>query len=387
MAIFPGFVGSSGTVRSINVGAERTVNWFVQQPPGTPKATAWLVPTPGLAPFAVLGGGRADGPVRALFAQDGRAFAVGGAGFYEVFASGQTVRHGFVDQDATPATISSNGSNGHQLLITSGGENYIFDLNTNTLTLLVGGGTGPPTPTKMSCFSDGYFIALKRDSNEFHISALYDGLLWDPLDVFQVSTVADQLVALVENHRDLWLLGTQTSSVWANTGDADTPYQPVPGVKIDMGCAAAFSAVRADNTLLWLGQSEHGDRVVWRANGYTPQRVSDHAVEYALSHAARIDDAVAFSYQEEGHTFYVLWVPDLANVRTWGTTWVYDVATGQWHERALWDTIALDWQPHLARNHAFGFGRHLVGDRLSPAIYAMRMGLASDTVVLVGESA
>jgi hypothetical protein len=379
VATIEGFVGGSGTVRSRNVDAERTVNLYPEAVGGTPKARSWLVPTPGLAPFTVLG----DGPVRALFSMDGRTFAVGGVFFYEVFASGTVQYIGEVRKDGNPATIASSGTNGNQLYIVSGGENYIYALDTGTLTHLQA--NGPPTPTRMGLFSDGYFIALKALSNQFNISPLYDGLIWDPLDVYQISTVADQIVSITESHRDLVVLGSQTSSIWTNTGDADIVYQPVPGVKIDQGSAASFSAVRLDNTVYWLGQGEGGARVVYRLNGYTPERVSTHAVEYALGKASRVDDAVAYAYQEEGHAFYVLWVPDLANHRDAGTTWVYDVATQQWHERALWDpTVLMDWQPHPGRCHCYGFNRHLVGDRSSPAIYDMRLGVGEDILVEAG---
>jgi hypothetical protein len=380
MAKYQGFIGSSDRVRSINVGCEQTVNWYIENAGGTPKATPWLVPTPGLAPFCVL----SNGPVRALFAMDGRAFAVGGTGFYELFANHTATLRGAVNQNAFPATISSNGSNGGQLLVTSAGVNWIYDLTDNTFVLL--GPTTPTVPTRMSTFSDGYFVALKANSNEFQISALYDGTTWDALDVFQVSTVADQVVALIESHRDLWLFGSQTTSVWSNVGDADNPYQPVPGVKIEQGCGAAFSAIAFDNAIMWLGSGTAGDRIVWRANGYTPERVSTHAVEFALGQARRIDDAIAWTYQQEGHTFYCLYVPDLANVRGFSTTWVYDVATNAWHERALWDSERLDWQPHPGRCHVFAFGRHLVGDRSSGAIYDMRLGLADDTTVVVASA-
>ena len=268
---------------------------------------------------------------------------------------------GSVNNNAFPATISSNGSNGQQLFITSAGINWVFDLEDDSFTLV--DADNPPTPTRMSVFSDGYFIALKANTNQFNISAaLRRADVGSAGRVPGQSTVADQVVALVETHRDLWLLGSQTSSVWSNTGD-EIVYQPVPGVKIDQGCAAAFSAVRIDNAIMWLGASEAGDRVVWRADGYTPRRVSTHAVEYALAQAPRVDDAIAWAYQQEGHLFYVLYVPGLADVREWGTTWVYDVATDAWHERAWWDSTFLQWQPHLGRCHAFGFGRHLVGAR------------------------
>lgn len=376
MPAWPGFCGSSATDRSRNVNAERTVNLFVKAPPGTPRATPVLKATPCVKPFVVLG----DGPVRALFYQDGRCFAVSGTSFYEVFGSRNATLRGTATRDGRPATISSNGTGGNQLFVTSGGVGYIYNLLTDTIAPV----TTNAEPVQMGGFSDGYFFALKRDSNEFYISGLYDGTAWDVLDVYQVSQVSDKIVALVESHRDLWALGSKSTTVWANQGDADTPYQPIPGVKIELGCAAPFSARNLDNTLYWVGGSAEGARVVYKAEGYTPVRVSDDAVEYALALLPRIEDAIAWTYEEEGHRFYCLYTPAAPprDSGGWHTTWCYDVATGQWHERALWDSALARWVPHYGRCHAYAFGRHLIGDRASGVVYEYSLNYTVDTEIV-----
>jgi hypothetical protein len=377
MPAYPGFCGSSNTDRSRNVNAERTINLFLQAPPGSPRESPVLKATPCVRPFVVLG----DGPVRALFYQDGRCFAVSGTSLYEIFASQTATLRGTATADGRPATIASNGTGGNQLFITSGGVGYIYSLLTNTIAAV----TTNAEPVQMGGFSDGYFFALQRDSNEFTISALYDGTSWDILDTYQVSQVSDKIVALVESHRDLWALGSKSSTVWANQGDADTPFQPIPGVKIELGCAAPFSAVNLDNSLYWVGGGSQGARVVYRADGYTPKRVSNDAVEYALALLPRIEDAIAWAYEEEGHRFYVLYTPAAPPRDSGGlhTTWVYDVATDQWHERALWDTTRLRWEPHYGRCHTYGFGRHLVGDRASGVIYEYSLQFTEDTEIVL----
>jgi hypothetical protein len=70
---------------------------------------------------------------------------------------------------------------------------------------------------------------------------------------------------------------------------------------------------------------------VYRANGYTGQRISTHAIEYAIAQYGNISDALAYTYQQEGHAFYVLTFPSAS------ATWVYDVATQAWHERAAFE--------------------------------------------------
>ena len=83
-----------------------------------------------------------------------------------------------------------------------------------------------------------------------------------------------------------------------------------------------------DNGLFWLGRDRRGQGIVYRANGYTGIRISTHAVEWQIQQYTDMSDAIGYTYQQDGHSFYVLVFPS-AN-----TTWVYDAATQAWHERA-----------------------------------------------------
>jgi hypothetical protein len=357
-------------VSARTVNAERTINWYVEIASGTPKAKTWLAPTPGLAPFVVLGAG----PIRALYSEDDRCWAVGGDRFVELFAGGTYTDYGDVGLDAYSATISSNGTDGNQLFITSNGNGFIFSLTTNTLTPI----TAPdfPTPVAMGAFVDGYFLALQTNTDRFQISALEDGLVWDPLDVALVSQTTGSIRALVPVHREVWLLGTAMTTVWADIGDPDFPFAPIPGAFIEQGIGSRFGWTQVHNSLFWLGNNEDGGRVAYRAQGYQPQRISTHAVAQAWAEVATLEDAIGWSYQDRGHAFVAWYIPAAE------TTWVYDVATESWHERALWNPAALAWEPHLARCHTWCWDRHLVGDRQSPAIYHLDANTYTDGVVI-----
>jgi hypothetical protein len=128
-------------------------------------------------------------------------------------------------------------------------------------------------------------------------------------------------------HREIWLLGTETSEVWYNTGDVDFPYQPLQGVFIQHGLAATGSVATQDLSIYWLAQNKQGQGIVMRGNGYKAQRISTHAIENEIQSYSKISDARAFIYQQEGHVFYVLSFPSA------GATWVFDEATGLWHQR------------------------------------------------------
>ncbi len=360
-------VGPTNTLLSPNADVEETINFYVEATaPGTGKVPAYLVGTPGLAKWLVL----ADSPVRGEFEQDGRAFVVAGTSFFEIFTNQTATFYGSVASDANLATFASNGSAGHQLAITSGGLFYIFDLIANTLTVETTG----VEPVTMVEFMDGYFLVNKTDSRTFAFSALEDGTSWDPLDVDERSEASDNIVAMVRSHRELWFLGSQTTEVWYDQGDALNPFAPIQGVFIEQGAVAAFPVQRIDNSINWVGVNSDGSGVVWKANGYTPQRLSDHAVELAMQMYG-FAGARAWVYQEDGHLFYVLLLPDAP----WA--FVYDVSSGLWCKRATWDSTHCVWLPPRAQCHAFAFGLHLVGDRLTGAIYQQSLSIFTEELV------
>lgn len=377
--IIPGFPGPSNTVASRNADTQRLINFYPESIDGGGTGgsnRAYYRYTPGYEPYIQTVG---SAPVRALFAENGRAFAVAGTFLYELFASQTAISRGVVVENGNPATICTNGSGGNQLFVVSGGHGYVFDLITNVLTEITD--VDFEQPSVMGAFIDGYFLSLIGESARFQFSALEDGTDWNGLDFAEMSMSSNQLRALFVNHREVWLFGSKTTEIWYNTGDANTPFAPIGGVFIESGIHAPFSVAKLDNSIFWIGGDERGANVVWKADGYTPTRVSSHAMETALNRMPSTSGAIGWSYQEEGHAFYVLYLP------TGDTHWVYDVATHLWHERALWDPDRYAWVPDVGRCHAYGFNTHLVGDRQSGTIYRMAQDLYAADLIIPTEAA
>lgn len=367
---YEGFIGGTAQLTSVNVDAERTMNLYPEIiDAGTPANNVWLRRRNGYQVFSPDIGG---GPVRGLFYQDGRAFAVSGTRFCELFADGSCKQWGIVNSDDRPAFMASNGQIGNQLLIVSGGGGYIFTLNANVLTPIVAVGF-PPNATN-AIFADSYFLAAFNNRPAFAFSALADGTSWAGLDVAQKSQTSDNLLAMVYDHKELWLVGSKTIEIWFDTGDANNPWTPQP-ILIETGIGARDSIAKGDDSIFWLRSGEYGAASVMRAKGYTPTRISPHSVEEAFAAYSRIDDAFAYFYEDEGgHGFYVLTFP------TADHTWVYDVRTEQWHERGYWSAAEGDYHADLGRCHAWAaaWNVHLIGSRLDGTIYQSVAGLADD---------
>jgi hypothetical protein len=158
--------------------------------------------------------------------------------------------------------------------------------------------------------------------------------------------------------------------VWYDSGNATFPIERIQGAFNEIGCAAAYSVAKLDNGIFWLGSDARGNGVVYRANGYTGVRVSTHAIEFAIQGYGDLSDAIAYTYQQEGHAFYVLIFPSA------GATWVYDVSTNSWSERAGFANGEFD---RHRSNCQMNFNSEvIVGDYANGNIYAFDLDVYAD---------
>ena len=97
--------------------------------------------------------------------------------------------------------------------------------------------------------------------------------------------------------------------------------------------------------------------------GYFPKRISTHAVENTLVNQT-VSDAIAYTYQIEGHECYVITFPTL------DLTWVYDISTGLWH-KWLWVDSQNKFHRHRSNCAALFQGVVLVGDYQNGQIYKL----------------
>ena len=310
-------LGSSYVARSVNAADSRMVNLFPEVVPEGGKEPGFLQRAPGLRLLATVG----TGPIRGLWAFGGYGYVVSGNKLYQITSTYAATELGTVS-GAGPVSMSDNGT---QLFVACNGPSYIYNANTNVFQQI----TDPDFPGAVTVgYLDGYFVFNEPNSQKVWVTALLEGTQVNALDFASAEGAPDELVSLIVDHREVWLFGTNSVEVWYDAGTADFPLARIQGAYNEIGCAAAYSVAKLDNGLFWLGSDARGNGIVYRANGYTGQRVSTHAVEWQIQQYSTISDAIAYTYQQDGHAFYVLTFP------TANATWVYDVSTQAWHERA-----------------------------------------------------
>ncbi len=317
-----------------------------------------------------------------MYTLNGITWAVGGSSLYQLpttlGGSPTLLTTGVSNPDGSWVTIAGNGDAGHQLLLASGSSKFCFDIPSNTLTLQDG-------LAQQVGFLAGYGIALDTARSEFRLSGLENFASWDPLDVTQRSDAPDKWIALLVHQagREMWLFGTQTTSVYYIGNDPAIPFVPNPSVFITQGIVAPNSAAVLKGSPIWLGQGIGGGGRVYWANGYTPTQVSTAAVELAFAGytAAQLAGAQAYVYEEIGHSFYVLTFPEISTFSETvipGATWVFDAVTSFWHERGIWNGWSYDALP--LQGHVYANGVHLVGSTDdSGIIYQQSKSLLTNT--------
>lgn len=353
-------LGSTYVTRSINAANARMVNLFPEIVPEGGKEPAFLNRAPGLKLKVAVG----SGPIRGLWSYGNNMYVVSGNTLYKVTSDYIVTSLGTVSGTSEPVSMADNGN---QLFVACNGPSYIYNLQTNVFQQI--SDSDFPGAVTVS-YIDSYFAFNEPNSQKIWVTSLLDGTSIDPLDFASAEGSPDGVVGIIADHRELWVFGTNSIEVWYNTGNPDFPFSRIQGAFNELGCVAAYSIAKMDNGLFWLGQDARGQGIVYRANGYTGQRISTHAVEWQIQQYNNLSDAIGYTYQQDGHSFYVLIFP------TANTTWVYDVTTQSWHERAGF--INGEFTRHRSNCQVFFNNEVLVGDYQNANIYSFDLDNFSD---------
>ena len=373
MPEFPGFIGPSYIAPSITQDDQELINLFVEIDPTKQQGErgyASLYPTPGLAIRSIAG----LGPIRGLWTIPGGTlcFVVSGSGvaafsgnFFGVPTLVATLLSSF-----GPVSMTDNGM---ELFIADGVARYAFNWSTAVFTVLTDGPWTSPNSADIVDVIDNFVIYNNPGTNQW--AATSAGSHATPaLSFGRKDSTPDNIVSLIVNRREIYLLGERTTEVWVDAGTFPFPFQRLDGAVMQHGCTAKFSAARLGESFAWLAQDSRGESIIVTISGnYEPVRISTHAVESDIAAFPIVSDATAYTYQQEGHEFYVI------NFPSGDRTWVYDLANGAWHKRAWRDTNNV-LHRHRGNCMAFFQGLCLVGDWQNGNIYSYSLTKFVDEV-------
>lgn len=316
--------------------------------------------SPGLLLLSTIG----TGPIRAAHTANGYGWVVSGQSLYQVTSAGVATLIGDVPGSGRVCLVH----NDTQLAVMHSAGWHVLTFST----LGYGAVSGAPV-TAQGTYQDSYIIFPNADGT-YGWTNIGNAQSLDALNFASSEANPDPVIAVLSDHRELWLFNTQTTEIAQTSGDADLVF--VRTAILEYGCAAKYSPAKSDSTVFWLSQSDSGDGIVMMAEGYSPSRISTHALENAIAGYGDVSDAWGYCYQQNGHTLYVLTFPGRA-------TWAFDASAKRWTQLAYRNPLTGDQEQHRGNAYMFLGSTHMLGDYANGNLYALDLDTYTDNGAVI----
>ena len=374
-----GFVGTSYTAPSIYQDDQECINFFAEIDPtkqAGERGIVALYPTPGLTLQTQL----AQSEVRGLHTMSGETILIAVAGniVYQVSLAMVATQIGTLTTSSGQVSISDNITTADGLIayIVDGPNRYTWVVATNTFTTLPSS-DGPWQGASVVDIIDNYNIYNEPNTQNWACTDLGSQLSTQALYGTSDGS-SDLLVTLIADRRQVYLMGETTTEVWTDVGNVIAgittfPFQRVPGTFSQTGCGAKYSLARFADSFVIVAKDTRGNSTIEMMQGYAWVKISTHAVEQSLLNQV-VSDAVAYTYQIQGHEMYVVTFPSIGN----GLTWVYDLSTKSWHKWLYWDSNNAVYTRHRSNCGAYFANMYIVGDYENGKLYSLENEVYTD---------
>ena len=352
-------VGPAYSGPSLDINAQECVNFIHSIDMQGGKAKVSLIGRYGLSLFAIIG----SEPIRGEYAINPFGYVVAGNKLYRIRNDAFVETIGTLDTSSGSVGMEQNG---YQLMIVDGKSGYIYTLvSADYLIGHVDAGDFRKIDSpdfsggNDVSFIDHFFVVDNLDNGTVQVSGIDDGTSWNALDKATPESDPDGVVRCMSIHSTLWMAGEETLEPWYYAAlPYGFPFLRQQGGVVDMGLAARWSMVSADNTLYWLGKNKKGTFGICKLNGYVAEKVSTPALDAEIKKYPTVVDCEAFSFTDIGHTFVYFIFPG-AN-----KSWCFDTSTGMWSEIRSSDVGAFKYSHHMVLN-----GKHILGDRTTGKLF------------------
>lgn len=333
-------VGGAYNDPNTAIGCQTCINMYPEVTQDSYKSVSALLPAPAMKTLYTKGITASCRGFAAL--SNGNIYAVYGHELYRLGDTFEAMPDVYIDGDK-PVIIAENSQYAA----------FVSDSTVYTLDMISGEwaqyGAALLYPADDVTTLAQRFIFNRRGTGQiFWTDTLSTNI--DPLSFATAEASPDNVTAIQAHQKTLWIFGETSTEIWYATGDNKAPFLPMQGAAIYAGCLLPRTIERFGESLVWLSNSINGNSQVVMTQGYQVQRISNHALEKELT-SYDTTDASAYVYQETGHSFYVL------NIPKENKTWVFDGATGLWHQRALFRNG--EFFRHPSEYHAMHKGVHV----------------------------
>lgn len=320
MPKLPFITQSSRSADDIGYSTARLINVYPEVGPQDGKGPVLLRSVLGRSAFADT-----STPVlRAMEYLNGNIYIVTGGRLFSIAEGGNVTNLAAIADDVI-TTISSNGI---YITVVAGGIYYVWDGVTLTTP-----GSGRISSVGTVGHLDHYTLMTELDGDEHEWTTLADPTSRNSLYFATNEANNDNTLRVITDRLYAWYFGTESTEVWYNTGQSGADaLARLSGGAMETGLLAANLLAKTESGLFLIGD----DKIAYITVDSQMQPISTPAVNEAIEGET---PSHCFYYEDRGHRFCVVRFTNRP-------AWVYDIATGLWHERSTgvglgaWDVVS-----------------------------------------------
>jgi hypothetical protein len=176
---------------------------------------------------------------------------------------------------------------------------------------------------------DRYLLANSVGTGQVYHSKVGEPENFTDGGFFSAEQSPDNVVAIHARWNTLWVFGEDTVEQFYN--DGVTPFVPLNGATLGIGCNAPYSVQWIRGSFYWL----NNDHQIVKSSGNSYEVISDPVENFLTKRFPEINIIGDF-IQMKGRQFYILTNPDYESD---GLTLIYDIISKEWQGRwSFWDT-------------------------------------------------
>lgn len=336
--------------KAAQISNQRAINWYPEAEAPGAKTAVSMKPAPGY----VLATTQGNGPCRChpvVFQSD--QYWVSGTQVFKQTTAGVVTLIGAILTSSGWCVLAAGRD---YLMLVDGTDGWTWD---GTTFARITDADFPASPT-WCAYIDGRFLANDSGTDRFYTTQVASGedpTSWAALDFATAEADADDAIAVVKTFERIYIVGTRTTQVYYNSGNADFPFDLFSNGILEWGAESAASIDVAEGVIFMLARTTAGGLDVIMVSGFQARSLATDDL-IAEFDGFTTSDAEGWAYQQGKQTFYGITFP------TDGRTFVCHVETGKWHERRSPGLERL-----RMRGHGFFNRRHWFGDYESGRLY------------------
>jgi len=340
--------GGTAKNRSSQFSSADTQNYYIE---ATENGTL-LQPFPGAKLFHIdLSTSNAD---RGMHCFKDELYKVSGASLFKVSNTGSAVNLGFIG-GGDPVIMADDGVD---MFIATGGTLYKYD----GVSLSIVTDTDFESPSAVT-YLNGQFI-YDGDGSRFGVSEVGDGSNLESFNYASAEATPGELLRPYVFEDFLYLMTTDNTERWYNSGEGKPPFDRLDGGSIKIGLGATHSVCNSDNFIYLLAD----DLKVYRLKNSQEQSISTPEIVTEITKLSITSDAKGFCFSIENQDFYLLSFP------AGDKSFLYSETNN------VWTTLSfgIGGGRHLANSFARCYGKNLIADYRNGSVHELDLDTYTD---------